>query len=847
MANEHDPQIRKIDHGLFFPTEASLDQSTVPLTRPKRRRSSKRKPADAINIQPTIPENLNPDHGPLSQPEGINSVPALDGEKVDSASAGRRVTEDLEPIPVPLIERSILHSLKSFKVGGQATIVSDRVSRYLIGRGVDEEEVNKMKPKEALETVSANVEKDFKAYFEQLRFNTATILINAGLEPAFDFLSPLGEADKATPLETEEQIRTLLWNGSFNGEKEELEEQFRKLEREFLEANVRANGIMSLDEYFRLNDMFSLRVLNGIDPENLVDHFSSKLQENDPEEAKRALTVFYYKKHPQSNEVEYLQEVAEFKATVSSLSNKGDVDEFSETADIVDFIEKIKVVARDKSDYLLQIAEKTYEAAIAALNKSAGGKHLPDARPDKLTDPIFDKPAIAEPVKLLEKELKRPDPDKKPKRSLRDKIFFLNRGAKNKQPPTPLNGSRSPELICREYYDGNYRHWRGNIGLSILAAALASGAIATGAITVFDHFNDESHQAASTGNTIVLGNNVNNYGIVDNSTSESSTGADPDGLHGGQRHPQGGEDRGTTGEIKLSGDMNQDLAKLYLDNKSDEKIGDGIHIKAEEAGQFFRALGVSDNPERYETLFDSFVDQDPTTEVVDLNVADADIVAYDFRNEDIQLHKADQAGLATFSRDRTIDLELPEDNIKSKPASTTFLEEKPLVFAASRTAKTPKVHKTAFMGAAWANGVPVVDISSPILNRELVNNTKITNVLRSQESWSGFVRAFEAPMAIWQQRGTVMQEPESVINEGSQRGIPEETVAESQNQDPAQEEAKVEPIIRQQNAEMFTLVGSYPVLAGARRPEFNTWNWGKKRYSGINDDEEDNRPFWIAG
>lgn len=765
MTTEIDSIVNKVDRAFFVP------KTEVKSAGPKRPRSkSANTPEGATaKLAKRRPRRAKP---PIGEPRVD-----LNPTNVNTDPVKPEETGELLPIPIPFVDPEILKSLKNFKEGGVPTFVGDRFSRYLTGKGVPEDEVNKMNASEALRSISEKVEADFTDYILALYSRTDVELEKAGLEFVTDFKSPLGDEDKKTPLAVTEEIWSLLSTGTVETEKEETEARFRKLEQDFVDANVRANGIKHLDEYFRLNGMHSLSELNEVHlggQSGLMDYFSDKLKDLSTEDEARFVFDSLNQPVKERSGEDYLVKIAEFKRAVSILSGTGEIDDFDHLEDIADFIEKTKLVARDEFDLLNKIAKKIDIAAIAAISKknreqaeaakdTKGAVAVEDIPTTDKDDPSSNGTGINGKTTAIDEDtpvIANFDPEprarkvgipakhgieaEKSKRSLKDRLLFRNRGKDKKPPVKPVdepkkeveedggNGDIPPIDTSNDRNERRNNRPRGRnrgrfgIG-NVLVAALAGGAIATGAIAVFEaveHFDDDSGKNPTT-TTINIGDNFNgNYGLVDKSnngsgnTNSINSGTVDKGNTDNGNGNGSGNGNGPVGEIKLSGDMNQDLAKLYLDNKSDSKIGDGIHIKAADAGKFFKSLGVDKNPERYTTLFEGFTDQDPTTSVVDLSTKDADIVAFDFRTEDLKLSVGDQTGLATFGRDRTVDLKLPETNVSTNPTPSVSPTESPTVTATGTSTPDNKTAVTSGTGTAEPDKTPTIQPSptfSPVI------------------------------------------------------------------------------------------------------------------------------------
>ena len=415
----------------------------------------------------------------------------------------------------------------------------------------------------------------------------------------------------------------------------------------------------------------------------------------------------------------------------------------------------MRMVAVDDNDLVNKLARRFHEAASKVAQETAT-KTAADEAAAKV---VADEAAKASADKLQadrERDQKELD-EKQNKKGFWGRLKFWKKGNKIEKTTSGSDADGGGvEIINGGQEVANHRNKRRNIG-SFLAAALAGGAIATGAIAVNEYFDDDSSSNTRTNQTIIKGDNFNNnYGIIDKSSGSTNTNNVNSGMpETGIGNSGKDGSNASTGEINLSGDMNQDLGKLYLDNKSDNIIGDGIHLKARDAGEFFRSLGVNNKPERYVALFESFRDQDLTTEVVDLNSADADVVAFDFRAEDIELSKNDQTGLATFSRDRTIDLDLPEAIVSmgsttvSSPTATATPESiKSSTFTATATKDaTAVVSKTAVFDAT---ATPLVDVitKTPQTSSEIKKSQRdaVKASLDFNERFTGSNLSFMAPM-----------------------------------------------------------------------------------------------------
>ena len=572
-------------------------------------------------------------------------------------------TEDFSPIPIPLYDSLFLMTLHGFERGDKTKILDSHSQSYVEQAGLmTKDDLHSLSSEEVMGKLLNTVLSEFKKYTDALEVQTAAKLSKDGLEKTNDFDSPFGADDEFSPQSIKSRIKQGLWRGTLADQKAESERKMRDREAELLDANVRAKGIVALSKYFELNEMLSPAEVHGQTASQLKDYFATRVEDRLSVDDQRLISANFDENVAPKNSEEYTKQTIDFIGIVGGIKDKR---RFKTHKDVVDFVEKLKLISRDSADILNKTANQIYKT----LTEATAAEEMVPRKP------------LA--------------------RRILGKIPFIGRIGAHKTEKA-VTGNRMPSEADRDGSENRNRRSRRDsrrnryvagpvgaaaLGATALLAALGGG----GAFLLGEYFESDKVPTNSNTLNIASGANVGNinqinntgggdaYGLVDNRNENAVAPSPTDGV----------VDRAS--EIKLSGDMNQDLAKLYLDNKSDNKIGDGIHIKANDAGEFFKSLGVKNNPERYVTLFNSFKDQDPTTGVVDLTTADFDVVAYDFRKENIELSNKDQSGLAAFSRDRTIDLDLPVVVVSKSPMPT----ESPTVTAAVTETATATPDKSA--------------------------------------------------------------------------------------------------------------------------------------------------------
>lgn len=535
--------------------------------------------------------------------ENLTPEPPVDVEKNDSEENGgdnSKENKDLEPILIPLVDSSILSSIKRYKGGGQAIYVNDRIFRFMVDKcGLSEGEAKGKKPEEALELISDQVDDDFGKYLKQVEEQTSNKLEGLGFKYCLnlDVLNGSNDEEDENNLGeiTRKKIEDLLWKGANEGEREEIEQDFRGMEYAHLALNIRANGYEALNSYFSLNGVIGIKFIEERTLDSLVDTLSEALEaDKGSEESKKFRDEPFDEEIDERSYENYIGDISKLVNDVAELSdeskNETIIDKFDKFADIEDFIEKIKLVAVRGSDPLMNAARKLYEAAARVAKKQeqdeaatpsigvfVDGDNKTDeerlralrnsgnGQADQAGDVEGNEKGLFECLKFW-KRVKKKGKDAKAKDSANESDKAED-GDKDKKDEKQEKKSLS----------------RGFIGSSVGNVVLVAAALGA-SFYAYDHIRGNKAGCNINDNTINSGAsisnsfNCNNSGSVNNST-----------------------ELGSFSQIKKSSDLNQQDAKDVLD-RADGSYDGMITFKADANHNFdgsfkqvFEPLGASDD------------------------------------------------------------------------------------------------------------------------------------------------------------------------------------------------------------------------------------------------------------